>query len=550
VESQLTSVGTVTLPGGATTLSPIEQALRIINRYFGTAPIYKASCTNYACPGGLPVPRDVEIAPPIATYPLGTSCAGGTGICGPAGVGVDPATNRVYVANQGSGTLTVIDANTNTVLTTISGFGGVNEAVGVAVNPNTNRVYVAGYFSNNVTVIDGSTNNILARIPVGTTPINVAVNPTTKLAYVSNLGANSVSVINMTSNTVLATIPSVGTSPNGIAVNTSTNRVYVANGGSNNVTVINGSTNSILLPRIPVGTNPVGVSVNPNTKLVYVSNNGGSVSVINATSNTVLATIPICGPCASQTYGSGLGYVVVNPTTDRVYVANMGGNNVTVIDGTSNSVLSTFTVGAVPRNLDVNPVNGLVYVSNWVENSVSVVGQREEIREACLSASANCLVVSSTGTLFPGTTQATAVSLVAVSLYSNTTKTGTQMALTVVCDYDTTNSTRQCSAFYVEGNVWSPGQTNLSTSPFIIQNAEPYFYLQFHWWDFQNSRIATWGTWWYGTASNPNWYWGMYWWWRTCVNYYIGIPYIPWWWWSWSWMYWRYWAYWGTSFQT
>jgi hypothetical protein len=124
------------------------------------------------------------------------------------------------------------------------------------------------------------------------------------------------------------------------------------------------------------------------------------------------------------------------------------------------------------------------------------------------------------------------------------------MALTVLCDNNTTNATRQCSAFYADGNVWSPGQTDLSKSPFIIQNAEPYFYLQFHWWDFQNSRIVAWGTWWYGTASNPNWFWGVYWWWRTYVNYYIGIPYIPWWWWSWHWMYWRYWAWWGTAFQT
>jgi hypothetical protein len=128
------------------------------------------------------------------------------------------------------------------------------------------------------------------------------------------------------------------------------------------------------------------------------------------------------------------------------------------------------------------------------------------------------------------------------------TKAGTLMALTVFCDNNTPTLSQQCSAFYVDGNVWGPGQTDLSKSPFIIQNAEPYFYLQFHWWDFANSKIVAWGTWWYGTASSPNWFWGVYWWWRTYVNYYIGI-WIPWWWWSWHWMYWRYWAWWGTAFQ-
>jgi hypothetical protein len=221
-----------------------------------------------------------------------------------------------------------------------------------------------------------------------------------------------------------------------------------------------------------------------------------------------------------------------------------------VIDGRTNAVLNTVTIGNGPDGISLNPATNRVYVANAFDSSVSVIGQRPEVREACLQAAANCLVVSSTGTLFPGTAQATAVSLVAVSLRSNTTKTGTQMALTVVCDNNTTNATRQCSTFYVDGNVWGPGQTDLSKSPFIIQNAEPYFYLQFHWWDFNNQRIVAWGTWWYGTASNPNWYWGIYWWWRTYVNYYIGIPYIPWWWWTWHWMYWRYWAWWGTAFQT
>jgi hypothetical protein len=225
-----------------------------------------------------------------------------------------------------------------------------------------------------------------------------------------------------------------------------------------------------------------------------------------------------------------------------------------VINGTSNAVLNSIAVGSIPLGVAVNPATNRVYVTNSFETTVSVIGQREEIREACLLASANCLVVSSIGTLFPGTPQQKSVNLRAASLRSNTTKTGTQMALTVVCDNNTMDPNQQCSAFYVDGNVWGPGQTDLSKSPFIIQNAEPYFYLQFHWWDFVNSRIVAWGTWWYGTASNPNWYWGVYWWWRTYVNYDMNGPlgtplWIPWWWWVWHWTYWRYWAWWGTAFQ-
>ena len=37
--------------------------------------------------------------------------------------------------------------------------------------------------------------------------------------------------------------------------------------------------------------------------------------------------------------------VAVNPTTNRIYVANYDSNNVSVIDGASNTVVATVAVG-------------------------------------------------------------------------------------------------------------------------------------------------------------------------------------------------------------
>ena len=537
VESQLAS----STPGW-------EQALRTVNRYLGTSQVYKESCAKYNCSGGPPVPKDVE----IASIAVGTN---------PLGVGVNNATNRIYVANWGANSVSVIDGTSNTVLTTI--VVRVNPD-GVGVNPKTNRVYVANNgngVGNSVSVIDGGTNKVIANITVGAGPVGVGVNPTTNRIYVANsadANVGSVSVIDGGTNTVLTTITDASIFfPVGVGVNTKTNRVYVASqfGG---VSVINGTSNTFLATVacppggcLPGGGQPLGVGVNPVTNRIYVATNVNGVLVVNGTSNIYLP------PIATGSF-SGIG---VNPTTNRVYVSNAGNglvpSSVSVIDGGSNTVLSAVTVGSGGAlnpwflvGVGVNPATNRVYVANFGDSTLSVISQREEVREACLLASAGCLVVSSTGTLFPGAPQSTPVNLVAASLRSNTTKTGTQMALTILCDNNTTNSSRQCSAFYVDGNVWGPGQTDLSKSPFIIQNAEPYFYLQFHWWDFANSRTFAWGTWWYGTASNPNWFWGVYWSWRTYVNYYIGIAYIPWWWWSWHWMYWRYWGFWGTSFQT
>jgi YVTN family beta-propeller protein len=56
----------------------------------------------------------------------------------------------------------------------------------IAINPVTNRVYVANYSSNSITVIDGAT-NFTSNVGVGTNPYAVAANPVTNMIYVANM---------------------------------------------------------------------------------------------------------------------------------------------------------------------------------------------------------------------------------------------------------------------------------------------------------------------------------------------------------------------------
>ena len=82
----------------------------------------------------------------------------------------------------------------------------------MAVNPNTNRIYVANDCSDNVSVIDGASNTVVATVAVGSGPYGVAVNPNTNRIYVTNAGSDNVSVIDGATNTVVATV-AVGSRP-------------------------------------------------------------------------------------------------------------------------------------------------------------------------------------------------------------------------------------------------------------------------------------------------------------------------------------------------
>lgn len=70
-----------------------------------------------------------------------------------------------------------------------------NDPHGVAVNPGGN-IYVTNQFSNTVSVIDPATNTVTGSpIPVGLDPTGVAVNPVTGVVYVTNSLDDTVSVI-------------------------------------------------------------------------------------------------------------------------------------------------------------------------------------------------------------------------------------------------------------------------------------------------------------------------------------------------------------------
>src|SRR6266852_3217847 len=208
----------------------------------------------------------------VASIPAGTN---------PLAAAVNPVTNKIYVAIQGSSNnVTVIDGATNATkpVTDVSAI----KPVAVAVNPVTNKIYVTNELSigNNVTVIDGATNTpTLPPVPAGATPVGVAVNPATNKIYVANELSNNVTVIDgdAAPNTPPTTVRA-GTNPFSVAVNPVTNKIYVANLSSNNVTVIDGATNTTTT--VAVGTNPEGVAVNPVTNRIYVINN---TNVINTT---------------------------------------------------------------------------------------------------------------------------------------------------------------------------------------------------------------------------------------------------------------------------
>jgi YVTN family beta-propeller protein len=99
-----------------------------------------------------------------------------------------------------------------------------------------------------------------------------------------------VSVISTATNTLTATIPVTG-SPGQLAVSPDGTRLYVARPGFGNVTVIDTSSNTIIAGILGAGTTDLTVS--PDGTRLYIVNSGQDAVLVNTAANTVVATIPV-----------------------------------------------------------------------------------------------------------------------------------------------------------------------------------------------------------------------------------------------------------------
>lgn len=157
---------------------------------------------------------------------------------------------------------------------------------------------------------------------------------------------------------VIAYVPIAGSGSSEVDQTVLGNKVYVTSPGNDSVSVINAVSN-VVLATITVGDRPSSIVAYQNK--VYVTNRtSGTVSVINATTDTVEATITVnAGPYYSA---------VVGP---KIYIGHFASNTIAVIDPTDNTVEATIPVGTRTESIAV--VGSKVYVVNSSSQSVTVI---------------------------------------------------------------------------------------------------------------------------------------------------------------------------------
>ena len=183
----------------------------------------------------------------------------------PKGVKIHPDGNMAIVANEKSGTISVIDVDSLTVTKEIK-IGKVPHNIRFDSQGNTAYVTLQG--EDKIAIIDVKNLEMTDFIPVEKLPHNLDLSPDDRYLYTANIGTSDVAVIDLQTKEVIKRIK-VSAGHHGIDVANDGTRIYVSGIGADKVNVID--TESLeLIKQIDVGQGPHGIRANEDGSKVYV----------------------------------------------------------------------------------------------------------------------------------------------------------------------------------------------------------------------------------------------------------------------------------------
>jgi PQQ-dependent catabolism-associated beta-propeller protein len=274
----------------------------------------------------------------------------------------------VYVSNERSSTVSVIDTAADRVVHTVHVQGRPR---GLAVRDGRLYVALSDQFQNvqgdedAIVAIDPDSGKIVARYDAGTDPERFVLSHDGRLLIAANEDAGTATITELATGKILETLV-VGIEPEGVGISPDGRWVYVTAETSNTVSVIDMRARKVVKSFV-VDPRPRVAAFSPDGKFAYVSSEiGSSVSRIDVARHEVIDVVELEAP--AHPVG-----VVASPDGRWVYVATGHGNSVAIIDVRTWTVDAIIPVGRRPWGVAINSDGTKLYTANGLSNDVSVV---------------------------------------------------------------------------------------------------------------------------------------------------------------------------------
>lgn len=294
-----------------------------------------------------------------------------------------PGGYRVYVTNEVSGDLTIIDSEKLDVVAKVP-LG--KRPRGIHASPDGKTIYVAlsgspiagpgvdesklpppDKSADGIGVFDVAQQKLLRVIHSGSDPEEFAVTADGKLLYVSNEDVGGASILDLASGKVLKEIKT-GDEPEGVMISPDGKHVLVTSEDAGTVAVID-TTKQELLDNIKVGRRPRSIAFLPDNNRAW----------LNAENDATVVLIDLAKKSATQTVQLGEAGVIkpmkvlLSPDSKTLYVSSGRGKKVFFLEAESGKVSGELEVGRRPWGMALSPDGKTLFTANGPGNDISII---------------------------------------------------------------------------------------------------------------------------------------------------------------------------------
>jgi YVTN family beta-propeller protein len=290
---------------------------------------------------------------------------------------------RVYVTNERSGTLSVIDGASSKVTATVA-LG--KRPRGLKISPDGKLLYVALSGSpsagpgvdesklppadkgaDGIGVVDLATLKLVRVLRGVSDPEQLAVSRDGKRLYIASEDTGQAIILDAGSGARRAALP-VGGEPEGVTLSPDGRFVYMTSESDHKISVID-TTSDKVVAQFEVGMRPRFIEFTHDSSRAFVSNElDASISVVDAKAHKVVNTFKLSGGPLIRPVG-----IIVSADGKRLYAVTGRGGTVVELDATTGKQLASAEVGQRPWGLALSPDDRLLYTANGPSNDVTVL---------------------------------------------------------------------------------------------------------------------------------------------------------------------------------